>query len=275
MKNLNHINFIKNALIMALIITVGLIPKIIFAQNQPIESKIFAWVDLPITKNPKAEQRQILEGTTPSFKTFKVHATTLHPHSFLKPIHRQENEELIIIKEGELTVTIEGKTKKLSAGGIALMLAGDERGFENTSDTNVTYYVFQYESYLPVDKERGKKAGASLMLNWKEMEFKQHDKGGRRDFFNLPTSMATRFEMHVTTLNEGLMSHPPHTHKAAEILLLINSQNDEISSKAQETIDGTWHDAKVSDVIFLQSNVPHGIRNAGKGTCTYFAFQFE
>ena len=161
MKNLNHINFIKNALIMALIITVGLIPKIIFAQNQPIESKVFAWVDLPITKNPKAEQRQILEGTTPSFKTFKVHATTLHPHSFLKPIHRQENEELIIIKEGELTVTIEGKTKKLSAGGIALMLAGDERGFENTSDTNVTYYVFQYESYLPVDKERGKKAGTS------------------------------------------------------------------------------------------------------------------
>jgi (S)-ureidoglycine aminohydrolase len=114
-----------------------------------------------------------------------------------------------------------------------------------------------------------------LMINWDEVPFKAHDKGGRKDFFNRPTSMTKRFEMHTTTLNEGLMSHPAHTHKAAEIIFLVNSQNDEATSQAQETIDGTWHDAKVGDIIFLQSNSLHGIRNSGKGTCTYFAFQFE
>ena len=62
---------------------------------------------------------------------------------------------------------------------------------------------------------------------------------------------------------------------AAEVIFLINSQKDEATSQAQETIDGKWLDAKVGDIIFLQSNSLHGIRNTGKETCTYFAFQFE
>lgn len=247
----------------------------LFAQNQALESKVYVWNDLPVKQNPKAEQRQIFSGTTPSFKSFKMHATTLHPHSSLKPIHKQDNEEMVIIKEGELTVTIEGQTKKIKAGGVILMLPNEDRGFENTSDANVTYYVLQYEANEPADIERGKKSGGSLMINWDEIPFKAHDKGGRKDFFNRPTAMTKRFEMHTTTLNEGLMSHPAHTHKAAEIIFLINSQGDEAKSQAQETINGTWYDAKVGDIIFLQSNDLHGIRNTGKGTCTYFAFQIE
>ena len=247
-----------------------------YSQDKLIESKIYNWDDLVVTKRPQGEARPILEGTTPQFKLCKVHASTLIPNGRMRPeAYRQENEELIIVKEGELTVTIEGKIKKLKAGGLALIMSGDMRETLNTSNANTTYYVFQFNSTEPVDTERGKKAGGSLMLNWDEVEFKAHDKGGRKDFFNRPTSMSKRFEMHTTTLKEGLMSHPAHTHKAGEIIFLINSQGDEKNSQAQETINDVWLDAKVGDIIFLNSNVPHGIRNSGKGTCTYFAFQFE
>jgi (S)-ureidoglycine aminohydrolase len=247
-----------------------------YAQNKIVESKVYYWNDLVVNKRPQGESRPILDGTTPDFKLCKVHASTLFPKNRMrKEAYSQENEELIIVKEGELTVTIEGKTKVLKAGGLALIMSNDVRETENRSDGNTTYYVFQLNSVTPVDLERGKKAGGSLMLNWDEVPFKAHDKGGRKDFFNRPTSMTKRFEMHTTTLNEGLMSHPAHTHKAAEIIFLVNSQGNEATSQAQETIDGTWHDAKVGDIIFLQSNSLHGIRNSGKGTCTYFAFQFE
>ena len=247
-----------------------------YAQNKPIESEVYAWKDLVVNKKPQGESRPILEGTTPDFKFCKIHASTLLPKSRMrKEAYLQENEELIIVKEGELTVTIEGKTKVLKAGGIALIMSNDLRETENRSNGNTTYYVFQFNSVEPVDVERGKKAGGSVMLNWDEVAFKPHEKGGRKDFFNRPTSMTKRFEMHTTTLNEGLMSHPPHTHKAAEIIFLINSQGDEATSQAQESINGNWQDAKVGDIIFLQSNSLHGIRNTGKGTCTYFAFQFE
>jgi (S)-ureidoglycine aminohydrolase len=268
---INYGSFMKS-----LILLFCLIPSLAFSQGKPIESKVYYWNDLTVNKRPQGESRPILEGTTPDFKLCKIHASTLLPKSRMrKEAYLQENEELIIVKEGELTVTIEGKTKVLKAGGMALIMSNDIRETENRSDENTTYYVFQYNSTEPIDLERGKKAGGSLMLNWDEVAFKPHDKGGRKDFFNRPTAMSKRFEMHTTTLNAGLMSHPPHTHKAAEIIFLINSQGDEATSQAQESIDGNWQDAKVGDIIFLQSNSLHGIRNTGKGTCTYFAFQFE
>jgi (S)-ureidoglycine aminohydrolase len=259
-----------------LIILLVFIQSYTYAQSKPIESKVYNWNDLVVNKRTQGESRPILEGTTPDFKLCKVHASTLLPKSRMrKEAYTQENEELIIVKEGELTVTIEGKTKVLKAGGLALIMSNDVRETENKSDKSTTYYVFQFNSVEPLDVERGKKAGGSLMVNWDEVAFKPHDKGGRKDFFNRPTSMTKRFEMHTTTLNEGLMSHSPHTHKAAEIIFLVNSQGEEATGQAQETIDGNWHDAKVGDIIFLQSNSLHGIRNTGKGTCTYFAFQFE
>lgn len=259
-----------------LMIVMFLVQSVVYSQDKLIESKVYKWDDLVVAKRPQGEARQILEGTTPHFKLCKVHASTLLPKGRMRPeAYRQENEELIIVKEGELTVTIEGKTKVLKAGGIALIMSGDMRENVNMSDKITTYYVFQLNSIEPVDIERGKKAGGSLLLNWDEIAFKANTKGGRRDFFNRPTSMCKRFEMHTTTLNEGLMSHDAHQHNPAEIIFLIDSHANEKDSKAQETINGVWHDSKVGDIIFLQSNDLHGIKNVGKGTCTYFAFQFE
>lgn len=254
-----------------------LVSHFLLAQTgEPVASKVYKWSDLEVVKRTKGEARPILEGTTPHFKLFKVHATTVNPKSRMRDSeYTQENEELLIIKEGVLTVTVEGKTKELKPGGIALIMSGDKRSVVNNTDKPVTYYVFQLNSVAPLDIERGKTAGGSLLLNWDETEFKGHDKGGRRNFFDRPTSMSKRFEMHVTTLTGNWMSHPAHRHPAAEILLLFNSQEGEADSQAKETIDGVWHDSKVGDIIFLNSNVPHGLQNTSKGSCTYFAFQFE
>ena len=143
----------------------------------------------------------------------------------------------------------------------------DEHSFANLSDKPVTYYLMRYKA-LGSDTESKLQVGQSFIKHWKDLEYKPNDKGGRRNVFDQKTNQAERFEMHITTLNEGLMSHPPHTHKAAEILLLIEG-------KAEESIDGKWIPAGVGDIIFLQSQVPHAIRNVGKGAATYFAFQFE
>lgn len=236
--------------------------------SKPIEAKIYHWADAPVSKKENMEQRPLLEGSSVVFKHIKIHATTVYPNQAPHPGHKHEEEEMIIIKEGELSVTVEGKTQVLGAGSVALFMSGEEHGFENKSNSNVTYYVMRYESREPLNIERGKQAGGSFIINWKDIPFQAHDKGGIRRFFDKGTSMSKRFEMHVTTLKEGMDSHPPHTHKAAEILLPIDNI-------AEEHIAGTWLKAGIGDIIFLESNVPHAIRNIGKGTVTYFAFQFE
>lgn len=236
--------------------------------QQALTSKVYTWQEAPLTKKASSEQRLLLEGSTTDFSHLRIHATTVQPHQAPHPAHKHDDEELIIIKEGELTVTIAGKTKTLGPGSVALMLPGDEHGFDNKGNVPVTYYVMRYTARNPVDTLRGRQAGGSFWIDWKEVAFKSHDKGGIRRMFDRATAMTKRFEMHVTTLNEGLWSHPPHTHRAAEILLVVESTT-------QESISDTLHAATVGDLIFLESNVPHALKNTGKGACMYFAFQFE
>ncbi len=238
------------------------------AGAQPLVSRVYGWQQTPVVKMASSEQRVLLEGSTSDFKHLKIHATTLPAHQAPHPAHRHDDEELIIIKEGELTVTIAGQTRTLGAGSVALMLPGDEHGFDNRGNVPATYYVMRYESKAPADKQRGQAAGGSFFVDWNDVAFQPHDKGGIRRMFDRATTMTRRFEMHVTTLNPGLWSHPPHTHQAAEILLLLDNT-------AGESISGSLHPASTGDLIFLESNVPHAIQNTGQKPCTYFAFQFE
>lgn len=238
------------------------------AQIQPIASAVYRWDGVSVVKKAGSEQRVLLEGATPAFAQLKVYATTILPGQSQTPHpgHTYADEELIIVKEGELTVTIDEKTETLEVGSVAFIMP-EPHSFANLSDKPVTYYVMRYHT-LGSETKSKLLVGQSFVKHWKELEYKPNDKGGRRNVFDQKTTESERFEMHITTLNEGLMSHPPHTHKAAEILLLIEGQ-------AEESIDGKWVPAGVGDIIFLQSQVPHAIRNTGKGPATYFAFQFE
>ncbi len=237
------------------------------AQKVPIRADVYRWDKAAVVKKGTSQQRVLLEGTTPAFQHVKVHATTVAGGQAAHLGHQHADEELIIVKEGQLTVTIAGKAETLEKGSVALIMPGDEHALANGGSEPVTYYIMRYETEMP-QPERSATAGGSFVKHWNELDYKTNEKGGRRNVFDRATPHSERFEMHITTLNEGLMSHPPHTHKAAEILLLIEG-------KAEESIDGKWIPAGVGDIIFLQSQVPHAIRNTGKGAATYFAFQFE
>ena len=58
------------------------------------------------------------------------------------------------------------------------------------------------------------------------MVFKAHDKGSLRNYFHTKTAMCPYYEMHVTNLNAGIKSHEPHTHHAAEIILMIDGNTE-------------------------------------------------
>ncbi|WP_080237691.1 cupin domain-containing protein [Spirosoma rigui] len=236
--------------------------------SQRIPSNVYRWHQAPVSKHAGYEDRTLLEGTTRDFNNFSVHALTVFPNQPAQPLQQLDEELLIIVKEGEISVTAAGKHKTLGPGSVVLIMPGDAYRLENKSAKPLTYYVMRYTSNEVPDLDLYQMAGESFWIDWKEVPFQAHDKGGIRRMFDRATVMTRRFEMHVTTLNAGLWSHPPHTHRAAEILLLMEN-------KAQESIDGVLHPAEVGDIIFLEANVPHAIQNTGQGSCTYFAFQFE
>ena len=226
--------------------------------------------NLPQTVDSNRISTQILRGgSTNALENLRIHYSTLKAGHKLRPSHKQQNdEELIIVREGKLTVTINNKTKTVGVGSVLLIMPGDEQMMNNLDTSNASYYVFIYRSKTPKASVGADTSGGSLILDWNDIAFKPHDKGGRRDFFNRPTAMLKRFEMHVTNLNQGLKSHEPHTHFAEEIILMVQGN-------AKMQIGNAFYEGTAGDLFFLPSNAPHNLINMGEGQAIYFAFQFN
>jgi (S)-ureidoglycine aminohydrolase len=251
-----------------LLVVVSFISYSLYSQVDEVKSAVYQWSDLEVEKEPGRERRQIIKGSTRDFAQFAIHATTLEPGKAPHAPHAHDDEELIIVKDGKLKVSINGQSKVLGAGSVAVAMPGEQHGFENAGQTQVTYYILRYQSRTSVNNDRGKQSGASFMLDWNDISFNPHDKGGIRRYFDKPTAMCERFEMHVTTLKEGLKSHDPHTHRAGEVILLL-------SGSAEMQI-GDQHLALMpGGLAFLESEVSHALKNVGSEPCVYFAFQMQ
>jgi (S)-ureidoglycine aminohydrolase len=238
------------------------------AQNDTVVSRVYQWQNLKAEKKESFETRRIANGAGAVLAYMDWSMITVDPGKSPHALHKHDEEELLIIINGELKVTIKDSSKVLGPGSVALFIPGDEHMFLNTGTTKTSFYVLKYKSKAAVDIERAKKAGGSFVVDWNSIEFKPHGRGGIRNFFERPTAMLERFEMHVTTLNEGIKSHDPHTHSAEEIVLLVNGNTEmQIAQSHQK--------ANAGDLIYLSSNILHAIENIGKEPSTYFAFQWQ
>lgn len=252
-----------------LIIVYSLLASLTFAQLQPVKSGVYRWAERPVKVNGDRESGVFLEGTAPALDYLRIHATTQYKGAKASPAHvNKEREELVIVKEGTMKATVNGKTRVLGAGSVVLIMPGQMQSFENIGDGPLTYYSMQYKSIKPINIERGMASGGSMMLNVDSLVFKPTEKGGGRAYFDRPTSMCERLEMHVTQLNRKGPSHEPHVHGETEIILMI-------SGETEMTIDGKNYTAGPGDFYLVCSDLPHGIRNAADKTCSYFAFKWK
>jgi (S)-ureidoglycine aminohydrolase len=237
------------------------------AEDEQVSSAVYAWEDLDIEKSETGERRHLFKGYTDAFEYLQVHSNTVEPGMAVHGAHSHDDrEELIIIKEGTMEQTINGESRILSPGSVALALPGDSHGIRNVGDDEATYYIIRWRTKEPGSATDP--SASSVSVNWDDLEFRETSKGGRRSIMRVPTSMLAEFEIHTTMLDEGMKSHDQHTHIEDEIIIVRYGQ-------VEEMIDGKPHEAGPGSVIFLESDVPHGIRNIGEGPCEYYAFKWK
>lgn len=238
-------------------------------KETPVESKVYIFSETKAESTKFGSVRQMVNNSTARMDRFEILGMTLNPGKVID--QNRENlsfERIIIVKEGRLKITLNGKSEDINPGSVALIMPDDRCAIENTGLLPATFFSVKYKSKLPVDLARGKSAGGSMLINWDNLKFVPHDKGGIRRYFDRKSAMSDRLEMHVTTLNPHLQSHPPHTHIPAEIIVMMKGTTE-------MEIGGKNYPGKVGDIYFLESNVSHGIHNTGEEPCIYMAFQFQ
>ncbi|AOS44530.1 hypothetical protein Verru16b_01592 [Lacunisphaera limnophila] len=244
------------------------------AEPAPLGSTVFTWESLAVHATGVGERRDVARNPTATMQEFECHISTLNPALASHPPHTHPQEEIIILRDGELDVHINGTQTRVGPGALFFFAANDPHAVQNRGDKPATYFVFNFSSAtttrlrgqapLPADPGRL----GSRIFQWDELVAVPTKAGERRDVIDLPTATLANYECHVTTIGPGLAPHAPHRHPDEEVLLLKEGQLD-------VTINGVTTRATPGSIVFVSSGDEHGWKNTGATPATYYVMRIR
>lgn len=234
-------------------------------------STVFRWEDFTAKPTPNGNglRREVANLPTATIEIFESHITTLDPGKMSHPPHQHAREEFIIVKEGTLDVSLNGKVRRAGAGSLFFFAANDFHNMTNVGDTPATYHVFNFTTATTKSAPAGGATSAavpgklvSTVFDWEKLELKPTPTGARREIVNSPTTTLANLEAHVTTLNPGAMPHPSHRHPDEEIVV-VKEGLLEVTINRVSTRGGP------GSVFFFGSNDEHAVKNVGPTAAIY------
>jgi len=106
------------------------------------------------------------------------------------------------------------------------------------------------------------------VFHWEDMKVEKTKVGEVRHLCDGPTATVDKLEMHISTLDPGHESHPPHRHVNEELIILRDGLCETLS-------DGKWVKVTPGSVVFNASNSLHGFRNIGATPATYHVINWS
>ena len=89
--------------------------------------------------------------------------------------------------------------------------------------------------------DEAKMIGPSV-YDWTKISARKTEVGEVRSFFHGPTKTLEELEVHVTTLDPGKASHPPHKHPNEEMIIIREGT-------VETLVDGEWQRVGPGSVI--------------------------
>jgi len=122
-----------------------LLPALAAAQSSgrptPLPSQALRYQDLTPTKNGALASRQMLKGDTHTGFQIDLHESELAAGQAPHEPHRHVHEEMLLMREGEVELTLNGKTTRLGPGSVAFFASNDLHGWRNPGTAAAHYFV--------------------------------------------------------------------------------------------------------------------------------------
>jgi len=248
---------------------------LVAAQTPPpkLGSTVFQFSELKAQPTGNGERRDVTNRPTATFQVLESHITTLLPGRLSHAPHQHDREEIIILRDGTLDVTINGVITRAGPGSLLFFASNDFHNVKNVGETPATYFVFNFTTGATKSAPKEGAAAAavpgrlgSTVFDWAQLAVKPTKAGERRDVADSPTTTLASFECHVTTIKPGEAPHAPHHHPDEEIVF-VKEGTLEVSLPGGRTTAGP------GAIILAASNDEHGWRNAGPTAATYYVMR--
>ena len=115
------------------------------AQEKPAKKVLSAasykYEDLAVKQNGLNQSRAVFDGLTHSDYPVELHMTRLAPGQMPHAPHHHVNEEVMMLKNGELEVMQGGMTSRVGPGSIVYVQSNVEHGWKNVGTEPAEYFV--------------------------------------------------------------------------------------------------------------------------------------
>jgi XRE family transcriptional regulator, regulator of sulfur utilization len=126
-----------------------LVPSLLAAQapNNDVEhlpvmkTERFGFEEIPVTKNGRNLQRRMFTAKTHTGFKIESHQSDIAPGEVNHPPHQHLREEMMLIREGVMELTIAGKPYRLGAGDVGVIGSNELHNAKNVGATTARYFI--------------------------------------------------------------------------------------------------------------------------------------
>jgi mannose-6-phosphate isomerase-like protein (cupin superfamily) len=227
-----------------------------------------------LTANPTAvgEVRQIFDNPTRTLDKLEVHVTTLNPGMQSHPAHHHSWEEMLLIRDGDFEVSINGVKHHAGPGSLVFFASNDPHNATNVGLTRGTYYVINFVSDLSHGEsaEAAPSAAAravpgklaSSVIDCNALPQTPSATGSHVSVVSSPTLTFLALESHITTLNVGQSTAPEMIDHNDE-LVIIKSGSVEVN------VNGITSRMHAGSLVYWNADDKRSLRNIGTTPTSY------
>ena len=101
----------------------------------------FKYDELPVTTNGQNRQRQMFTAKTHTGFKIESHQSDIAPGEVNHAPHQHLREEMMLIREGLMELTIAGKAYRLGPGDVGVIGSNELHNAKNVGTTRATYFI--------------------------------------------------------------------------------------------------------------------------------------
>jgi mannose-6-phosphate isomerase-like protein (cupin superfamily) len=101
----------------------------------------FKYDQIPVTVNGKNKQRRMFTGKTHTGFKIESHQSEIAPGEVNHAPHQHLREEMMLIREGTMELTINGKPYRLGPGDVGVIGSNEMHNAKNVGTANATYFI--------------------------------------------------------------------------------------------------------------------------------------